>query len=296
MGNVYRLRSINEVLGKLKIDFENLTFINEDHFIEWIADALKHIGAFGQLVMKEENVVITNHKGSIPCDCYKVVDILKVTSLRNTEKYFIGVTNDTLHVDYYLQRINDLQIEINNSSDLEHIKKLTNILTNIKLIVNNEPHKFNTISLDYDTNLYLNTTLVGNVDANKHYNNDLKIEFDVITTGFPEGYVNLKYLALPTDDEGYPLIPDDVSYYEAIYWYISMKLSLQGKLNNSQLNYQICRTEWGRKCVQARANINMPTLKEMQEMMNENLKLVPDINQYYKQFRDLGKRQVVKRH
>ena len=122
MGNVYKLVSVYQILGKLKIDFEHLTYFNEDHFIEWIADTLKHIGAYSQLVTKEAIIEITNHKGLIPCDCYKVIDYWKTTSTQDLP-YHIGAYTEE-YKDYYLKRVSELQEEINNSSDIETIKVL----------------------------------------------------------------------------------------------------------------------------------------------------------------------------
>lgn len=295
MGNIYKLISVNEVIGKLKIDLEYLTIFNEDHMIEWVARALQNIGSYNQLIMKEANIEIKNHKGLLPCDCYKVYDYLKVTSLSNTLHYNIGNYKDDAHLSYYLAKIAEYKELINQSSDVEQIKVWSNLVAELQVTINNDPVKLIGGESINNRQLYSNSTLVGNIEANKHYNNDIKVEFDVITTGFSEGYVNVKYLALPVDEDGFPMIPDDISYYEAIYWYVCMQLSLQGRLNNPQLNYQICRQEWKLKCVQARANSNMPTLKDLQEFMNEQ-KLVPDINQYYKMFRDVGKRQIIKRH
>lgn len=297
MGNIYKLISVNQILGRLKMDFDYLTFINEDHFIEWIGDALRHIGSYNQLIMKEANVEITNHKGLLPCDCYKVYDFLKVTSLSNTIRYNIGVANDFSHEEFYLKKVNDLQDQINASSDIEEIKILSNLIAEIKITLDNEPFKYRgTINSSLASNMYTNSTLVGNIPSNTNYSNDIKVEFDTITTGFSEGYINVKYLALPVDEEGFPLIPDDISYYEAIYWYIARNLARQNKLNNPQFDYNYCKREWGKYCVQARANSMMPTLKETQELMNENLKLVPDINEYYSHFINQGKRQIIKRH
>ena len=35
----------------------------------------------------------------------------------------------------------------------------------------------------------------------------------------------LSYQAVPVDSDGYPMIPDNESFEEAIYWYINMKLT-----------------------------------------------------------------------
>lgn len=51
-----------------------------------------------------------------------------------------------------------------------------------------------------------------------------KLQLDYIHTSFEEGEVELYYWKVPTDCDGYPLIPDNEHYKEALYWYSIMKL------------------------------------------------------------------------
>ena len=44
-----------------------------------------------------------------------------------------------------------------------------------------------------------------------------------INTTARDGYLKLSYDSVKTDQFGYVLIPDSISYIEAIYWYIVMK-------------------------------------------------------------------------
>jgi len=68
-----------------------------------------------------------------------------------------------------------------------------------------------------------------------------------------DGFVKLSYKAVATDERGYPLIPDTVSYQEAIYWYVMMKLNfpkfLNGKLGGARVRgnsgvYQYIQSQW----------------------------------------------------
>jgi hypothetical protein len=54
-----------------------------------------------------------------------------------------------------------------------------------------------------------------------------------IVTNKREGFVKLAYKAVATDERGYPLIPDLQSYQEAIYWYVTMKMSFPKFLNGT---------------------------------------------------------------
>ena len=54
-----------------------------------------------------------------------------------------------------------------------------------------------------------------------------------IVTNQKEGFIKLSYKAVATDGRGYPLIPDSSSYQEAIYWYVTMKLSFPKFMNGT---------------------------------------------------------------
>jgi len=49
----------------------------------------------------------------------------------------------------------------------------------------------------------------------------------------PKGFIKIAYKAIPTDERGYPLIPDLASYQEAIYWYVMMKLTFPKWVNGT---------------------------------------------------------------
>jgi hypothetical protein len=46
-----------------------------------------------------------------------------------------------------------------------------------------------------------------------------------ITVNVPCGWVKISYHAIITDEDSMPMIPDNPSYFEAIFWYVAMKLS-----------------------------------------------------------------------
>lgn len=54
-----------------------------------------------------------------------------------------------------------------------------------------------------------------------------------IVTNKDKGYVKLAYKAIALDERGYPLIPDLSSYQEAIYWYVTMKLTFPKFMSGS---------------------------------------------------------------
>lgn len=110
-----------------------------------------------------------------------------------------------------------------------------------------------------------------------------------------EGIIMLAYKAIPTDDDGYPLIPDHVSFREALYWYITMKLMYPlwklGKVRDAV--YYDARRSWNFYCKQAYGNAMMPDADQLESLKNSWLRLVPEIRENKGFFSTLGQEQVI---
>lgn len=135
-------------------------------------------------------------------------------------------------------------------------------------------------------------------DTGTKYLNDLKPVFDHkrpaywikpgwIVTNQDKGFVKLNYKAIATDERGYPLVPDLSSYQEAIYWYVTMKLTfpkfLKGKLGGRSVRdnrqvYTYIQQQWNFYRNQAYAEAMMPTQDDMRTIKNDWLKLIPDVD------------------
>ena len=91
-----------------------------------------------------------------------------------------------------------------------------------------------------------------------------------ITVNVPCGWVKVSYHAIPTDEDSMPMIPDIPSYFEAIFWYVAMKMSypkyLKGQL--SQNIYYDMRSSWNFYRKQAYAEAMMPTVDELETIKN----------------------------
>ena len=116
------------------------------------------------------------------------------------------------------------------------------------------------------------------------------------------GFIKLAYKAIPTDERGYPLIPDLASYQDAIYWYVVMKLNfpkfLKGKLggkgvNNNANTYQYIQQQWHFYRNQAYAEAMMPTADDMRNIKNDWNKLLPDYEADKVFFDNIGDEQII---
>ena len=105
----------------------------------------------------------------------------------------------------------------------------------------------------------------------------------------------MEYQAIPKDADGYALIPDRISYKDAIYWYINMKLLyVQWKLGQTRdAVYYDARRSWNFYCKQAYGDAMMTNQEQMESIKNTLLRMVPELEEHESFFNTLGQRQVI---
>ena len=122
-----------------------------------------------------------------------------------------------------------------------------------------------------------------------------------IVTNQKQGFIKLAYKSIATDGRGYPLIPDLSSYQEAIYWYVTMKLSfpkfmdgtLGGRSRNSTGVYNYIQQSWNFYRKQAYAEAMMPTEDNMRSIKNEWNKILPEFDSDDTFFEHIGDKQSI---
>lgn len=105
-----------------------------------------------------------------------------------------------------------------------------------------------------------------------------KIQNSCIIASIPNGIIEIAYMAMPVDDEGYPLIPDNNSYIKALELYIKLQvftsLFEEGKIKGEVLSHTEQQYAW--YVGQAQTDLIRPTLDEMEAISNMWNKLLPD--------------------
>ena len=118
------------------------------------------------------------------------------------------------------------------------------------------------------------------------------IDGGYIKTSFQTGTICLSYKAFPTDEDCYPLVPDDISYKEAMFWYIYKKLLLSSPgFKNNGIKYDYADEKWKYYCTQARNAANYPDIDRYESFLNQWVRLIPNINRHDTTFEDLNTRE-----
>lgn len=278
---IHKVESLDRVIAKVISDLglgqDEIPFTD---FVEWSADALEHIGAYYQFSEKEVLILIENYEGVLPCDFYKQVQLtdacdLTYSNIDSENSLYAGSLQALLEkagVSY-----DDLNVQeqfIVSSRGLESITSYDQIVTKLQ-------H---------------NKNLIGNPTINKNTNKDFNINHNRITTAFQTGILRLQYLALPVDEKGWPMVPDNVSFRDALFWKIAYQISMRNpKLmaNPIMQDMRYCKSQWDYYCTQARAAANMPDLDMTVRIKNNWLRLVNDPHFDRNNWRELGTQEVL---
>ena len=120
-----------------------------------------------------------------------------------------------------------------------------------------------------------------------------KTQGSIIYTSFKEGQIEISYKALPIDDEGLPLLPDNPIFLKALELYIKKEwftiLFDMGKISSAVL--QNTQQEYAFKVGQCNNEFMVPSPSEMQAITGILNQLVPRYNEFSKGFKSLGNKE-----
>ena len=111
-----------------------------------------------------------------------------------------------------------------------------------------------------------------------------------IFTNFEAGVILVSYKTLATDEECFPLIPGQPELVRAVESYIRYKwydmLNDLDQMSDRKLNKVEAEYAWN--VGQAQASMKMPSLDEMEALVNSITQILPDRKQHQRRFQQLG--------
>ena len=287
---VYKTKSSKTIIRKIFRDLkpDNDNWI--DDAIEWIGEALEHIGASTQLCQKQCVLDIVDHKTLMPSDLYYINQV----AINNS----VSPVNST-ELDALVARVAELKDQIKDAQDnnLEYSDTATILheINNRIVVIENVYFKSSNQlqPLQYGASTFHRSMhCEGCVNENTSYEDTYIVDCDYIKTSFVSGKICLSYMAFPTDEDCYPLVPDDISFSEAMFWYVYKKILLsKPNFKNNGVDYNFAENQWKYYCTQARNAANYPDIDRYESFMNQWVRLIPDINRHDKAFEHLNTRE-----
>lgn len=295
---VYKMVSSKSVIAKVIAD---LDLKEEDIKItdvkQWIGDACMNIGSVNQLEHKVVVLPLNSYQCKLPCDLERLNSVAYST---NSCGGWIPMKKTTGTFSVYDRKCNCCNCEmlIQDNAMFPLVKNMFN-LTNDKQALdklNEDDNLRKTLSslINQYTICSKNgksQELIGGTNFSNTVQYDVKPGY--LMSNVPEGYVKISYHAIFTDEEGMPMIPDIQSYFEAIYWYVAMKLYYPKYLAGDipQHVYYDMKRSYNFYRKQAYAELLMPNIDEMTDIKNTWHTLVPEVDEESTFFSTTGDKQ-----
>lgn len=300
---LYKTVSVKRVIAKV---FTDLNLSEDTHrisdMVEYAGEAVEKIGAFASLENKVTGkddlplIEVVGYQAVLPYDFHSLIQVSYATSESGP---FIPMRYATGSFDWG-STLTTSSDDTNQVQPESTIVTLTMSLYDLSYSaalakINSEPVTRSLIESMLNQMDTTSETKVATAITDTTVDYAYLITPNYIKTNVETGYIMLAYSAVPTDAEGYPLIPDNQSFIDAIYWYINMKLMYpewkMGQVRDAV--YYDARRSWNFYCKQAYGEALMPNKDQLESIKNTWLKLVPEINEHATGFSTLGQRQVI---
>lgn len=153
-------------------------------------------------------------------------------------------------------------------------------------------------SIDYEVFRYSTDSFHMSNNKTRDYDLTYKLQGNCIFTSLKEGTLEIAYRAFPIDEEGFPLIPANGSFENALELYIKKNhFTVQfelGKLNNQVLQHVEQQYAWA--VGQATSDLVRPSVDQMQSLTNSWNTLIQRVNDHSKGFKTTGVQEKLKLH
>lgn len=266
---------------------------------QYIGDACMNIGSVNQLEHKVVTLPLKGYQCKLPCDLERLNSVAYSTSCNSG---WIPMKKSTGTFSVYDKNCNCSECEMliqdqalfplvksmfGLNSDREALDKL-NEDDNLRKTLSSLLNEYTVCSTNGNPNSLIKGTNFSNT-----------VQYDIkpgyLISNVPEGYVKLSYHAIYTDEEGMPMIPDINSYFEAIYWYVAMKLYYPKYLAGEipQHVYYDMRRSYNFYRQQAYAESLMPNQDEITDIKHTWHTLLPEVDEDLTFFSTTGDRQLI---
>jgi len=199
---IYNSVSIQQVIARVvrNTRLQDSSYLTD--MVEWIPEAMGYMKTKMEQTEKWKDIEIEFHKGRLPCGPIMLVAVeycgrrLKTS---NTVKHY-----ETGH-------------HLNYGSIPASAELFKSVII---------PKEFP------DENVVVDSTIIKEgcccikdvMCCLEHPSAYYQVEMDYINTSFRQGCVRIHYFTQPIDGDGFPLIPDNENYKEALYLYVRAKM------------------------------------------------------------------------
>jgi hypothetical protein len=259
-------------------------------FIEWIAECLKDIGSYYQLVRTKKLLTVNDYRASLPLEAHSVNSINAFCEYASAKAIMSNA--GSYQITYYNTKIEEIDELLTTETNPDIIADLVTKKEIYKATRDERIAAINYVQPEYPADMLDLFSFSGTMLNSAKY----IVQGSYIDVSFRHGFVEIEYMAFPTDDCGIPMIPNTQNTKTAIFWKIVMQLCIQGSSfikNDALKNLDYVTKQYQRFTDMARAEINTPDRETMMRLANSYHKMIPTNNDFRTKFVNLGKERVL---
>jgi hypothetical protein len=237
---------IGDVIRNTRI--QDSSWISDTH--EWIYQAMAQMETEFSLESKWEVLKVRFHKQKLPCGLQDI-DAVEYLGSRLKENKPSRPASKQTSVGSKVN-LNMWETSINKIEPVTDHKLYNTVLTNVEQLPLNLKDYYYT-------------------------------ELGFINTSFEEGEVTVYFKAIPVDADDMPLIPDNVNYRLALYWYCRAMMIGAG-YDDRQFTFEYCMQMFEKQYApRALAEIRLPSPEQMEHRVDNFQRFIPHAG-YYESF------------
>lgn len=154
------------------------------------------------------------------------------------------------------------------------------------------------VAMRYASNIYHTDIKNDRNSVNTYREYTYITQNNIITTSIKNGWINISFNAIATDDFGYPLIPDNESFKVGLEYYIIHRtlegLWSMGKITDKVFQYYEQKRHF--YSAQATNSMTIKNMDQMETMFNALNRMIIDVNPQQTFYKNFGVKETVKQH
>ena len=287
--------TIDGLMNKLARNIPTVLKYEEDDVIEWAGEALQGIGAYNELVDRVYFLQVKDYKCAIPANSKYILQIARNNFATDNYRKNLCAINESLKIDKIDDTVDYILLDCCGSPatdyDVAYYRPYFSLEMDYGKWVSSNNHRKHWSIVRPTENTFFDSSCQNDFIYNPS-RDEYKAEAPFIRFSFQEGMIAIAVASVKLDDTGYPMIPDNYSYYTAINKYVLMRLmekDFYSGREGSTGRYQKAELDWQYYCQQASNESMMPsTLDEMEALRTSRGYLLPNTNQINEFFGNLG--------
>ncbi len=265
--------SVNTLMSKIIRDIGRQSEFEYGDIKAWIAEVVLNIASMSTMIRDNSTLYVRNHRVKLP-SC--LVHVICVTHGGCKLRYGTDIRNYTSERTYGTNKDGDMVSQFSSSDfpslyiqkyfikSKEELDEFGNTIKTTSVADTWKNPEFDTVKLNSGTGFYM-------------------IDGDFIKTSFAEGYIEIDYLRIYTDKDGFPLIPDNHELKESIYYYVMSKMIGRGYdhpivAGMNKLNAMMTlRNEYESHRLRALTQMQYPSIEELETVKAAYLRMMDSI-------------------